>query len=149
MKLWIQKGIVTALMLASANSFAAHESYGNPDGSGHKPSPVGGPMRHQFVCGAPHSSAGMLDGVGYSATCQTAALPPQYSVLGCQLFSQVVYPGAPRREILLQPVAQDAQTAEFVSEDGIQLVLNKSDFTIQVQLSEDVSVDCVHQRDSE
>lgn len=97
----------------------------------------GGSFQHNLSC------EGAAAGVGYSMTCTTQALPPEYSLRGCSLFSTVVVPNAIAQELQLEIVNQTATSASLInSYEKISVELNKSTMTAEVTLSNSDILNC-------
>ncbi len=83
---------------------------------------------HELDCTVPKRNGQMVLGAGYSMKCQTRALAPEESVIGCQLIEQVVSPTAEPKDVPLTQVSQTASKAEY-SGSGVQITLNKKTMT--------------------
>jgi len=104
--------------------------------------PPGGQTLHNLSCESAPSNHGPI-GVGYSMTCATQALAPQYSLAGCSLFSTVVVPNAIPTEIPFEIVKQSAQSASLVNKyEKIYAKLNKAKMTATVKLSNNEVLNC-------
>jgi len=72
---------------------------------------------HQYHCAAPMNQGNHVLGVGYGLECATQAVAPPDNIRSCILSSRIVYPGAQPNEIPLVESSQDANSAQFISED--------------------------------
>jgi hypothetical protein len=105
------KTMITMLsFFAAASAFAA---------------PVGGPVTHQFSC------KDVAMGVDYSLEVVTMPVNPEYDITAMKLFTRVVAPNAPVREVALQEDSQDFNKAVF-SGESFEVRLNKATFEARV-----------------
>jgi hypothetical protein len=79
-----------------------------------------------LICGTPQGPSGAILGVSYALACDTRAVEPKYSLVGCSLLTRVVYPGARPTKSSLQILTQDAEVAMLRNEaHSVKVILDK------------------------
>ena len=97
--------------------------------------------QHSLNCNIPNKDGENMLGVGYSMTCDTQALAPQYSVRGCALSRYAVVPNAKPFPIVLKEKSQDSSRAEFDGA-GLEVSLDKNDMKATVTFDDGSSMIC-------
>jgi len=102
---------------------------------------MGGRTTHVMSCGAPKLHGHMLLGVGYSLTCETQAVAPEYSLRDCSLSSQVVAPNAKPSIIAIHQQSQDASEALFIGR-GVTVSVDKTKLSAKVTFENGAVASC-------
>ena len=107
---------------------------------------VGDSHIRDLKCGAVRdkNTEELVVGVSYTMKCEiNLSLPPQYSLVGCALYSTAVYPGAVPEKIEMQ---QKMQTDESVymenSQQRIEIMVQKNPLKATVTFNDREEMNC-------
>lgn len=104
----------------------------------------GGSSSHLLNCTIPESPNGSkLLGMGYALKCETRAVAPQHSLVGCHLITKVVYPGAKPRVSPLKMMKQDEDYAQLADDSkSIRVTLTKINMSAVLRIGSSAKSIC-------